>query len=66
MIKVFKSSPLHKKHAKKAGFEGSLELGYKLSPPELKNTNVLNSIFDKTLFDFYWLCNLAYQTIGGV
>jgi hypothetical protein len=30
-IKIFKSSPLQKKHAKKAGVEGSIELGYKLS-----------------------------------
>ena len=31
ILKLFKSSPLQKKKARKAGFEGSIELGYKLS-----------------------------------
>lgn len=40
-------------------------MGYRLSADELRNTQVLNSVFDKTLFYFYWFCVLAEKTVGG-
>lgn len=65
LVKVLGCSPLKKKQKKRGGFEGSLELGYRLSSDELRNTNVLNEIFDKTLFYFYWFCVLVEKSVGG-
>lgn len=66
VLKILSSSPLQKKHSKKAGVEGSIELGYKLSFDELKNTEILNDIFDKTLFYLHWLTFLSCKMVGGV
>ena len=66
IIKILSSSPLQRKHSKKAGVEGSIELGYKLSLLELKNTNILNDLFNKTVFHLHWLVALSYKMVGAV
>ena len=66
LVKLLNSSPLQKKQAKKAGVEGSIELGYRLSLNELKNTQILNDIFDKSLFYLHWLATISYRMLGAV
>lgn len=65
LLKVLKSSPFQKKLSKKAGVEGSIELGYRLSIGELKNTNIINDIFNKVIFNILWLNSVVSSTVGG-
>jgi hypothetical protein len=65
LLKVLQSGPLQRKQARKAGVEGSIELGYKMSLLELKNTAVLNGLFEKTLFHLHWLAAMASRMAGG-
>lgn len=65
ILKVLASSPFQKKNSKKAEAEGSLELGYKLSQEQLKNTNVINDIFNKAIFYIYWLFEISSLSIAG-
>jgi hypothetical protein len=60
-----RSTPLQKKISKKAGVEGSIELGYHLSQTELKNTNIVNDIFQKTVYSLYWLHSLVSKTLSA-
>lgn len=63
LIKVLKSNPFLRKNSRKAGVEGSIELGYKLSLAELKNTNIINDLFSKVVFYIYWLNSITSNTI---
>jgi hypothetical protein len=65
LIKVLKSGPLQRKSSRKAGVEGSIELGYRLSVGELKNTNFINDIFSKVVFNVFWLHSLTSRTLAG-
>lgn len=65
LTKILKSSPLQRKRSRKAGVEGSIELGYKLSLEELKNTNILNDIFNKAVFYLHWLATYAHKTLAA-
>ncbi len=59
LIKILKSGPLQRKSSRKAGVEGSIDLGYRLSMTELKNTNIINDIFNKVVFYVYWLHSIS-------
>lgn len=65
ILKVLRAGPLQKKQSKKAGVEGSIELGYKLSLAELKNTNFVNDLFQKAVYSLYWLHSLVTRTLAG-
>ena len=65
LLKILRSSPLQRKSSKKAGVEGSIELGYRLSLIELKNTNFINDIFGKVVFDLYWLHSITSRTLAA-
>jgi len=56
---------LQKKISRKAGVEGSIELGYHLSQAELKNTNIVNDIFQKAVYSLYWLHSLVSKTLSA-
>ncbi len=62
-LKVLASSPFQKKNSKKAEAEGSLELGYKLPQEKLKNTNIINDIFNKAIFYIHWLFEIISLSI---
>jgi hypothetical protein len=66
VMRVLQSGPLLKKHSRKAGIEGSIDLGYRLTPADLKNTNILNDIFNKAVFSIYWFCSLLFKMAAGV
>ena len=63
LIKILKSNPFLRKNSRKAGVEGSIELGYKLSLAELKNTNIINDLFSKVIFYIYWLNSITSNVI---
>lgn len=65
LIKILKSAPLQRKSSRKAGVEGSIDLGYRLSMTELKNTNIINDIFNKVVFYVYWLHSISTKTVAG-
>jgi hypothetical protein len=65
LIKILKSGPLQRKSSRKAGVEGSIELGYRLSLSELKNTNFINDIFNKVVFYVYWLHSITSHSLAG-
>lgn len=65
LLKIFKSAPLQRKSSKKAGVEGSIELGYRLSMAELKNTAIVNDIFAKAIFYIYWLHSITSHTLAA-
>ena len=63
--KIANCSIFQKKISKKTEIEGDIELGYRLSKTELTNTNLVNELFNKLIFNIYKFEFVVSKFIGG-